>query len=149
VWLIEVVFFYFVITPSPCFMPLCLMPFCINATVSLHHFLICALSFTVDHPLAGCILLRELFISDGNIVFDLCWLFQTWNFDIKYGLGIYIKPRIYVWFCWSIYAKHVCIQNNRYCSTENSHTVHEVLLNDFDMGLWCACNTWRKIELFF
>jgi hypothetical protein len=60
---------------------------------NLHHFLICAVSFLVEHPLAGCVPLCSPLISDGNIIlyfclFDLYPLSQECKHGVKQELGL-------------------------------------------------------------
>ena len=50
---------------------LVLSDFALTPLANLRHFLICALLFSVEHPLVGCLLLLYSLICDVNIIFDL------------------------------------------------------------------------------
>jgi hypothetical protein len=65
---------------------LCL--FALMPLTSLHHFLFCDLSFSVQHPLAGVFAFTSSFFAHGNITFDLHPLFQEYNYGLKQGLGV-------------------------------------------------------------
>lgn len=43
--------------------------------------------------------------------------------------------------------KWLCEQpSNKYCSTENPHTIYEVPLHDLKIGDWCEISAERKIQ---
>jgi hypothetical protein len=50
---------------------------------------------------------------------------------------------------WFHLSCHVNSQNSRCWSAENLHTIHEVLLHDVKIGVWCAISVHRIIAIVF
>jgi hypothetical protein len=46
---------------------------------------------------------------------------------------------------WLHFCGHGSSQNNEYLSSVNPHLIHEVLLHDVKVGVWCAVNDKRII----
>jgi hypothetical protein len=71
--------------------PILLGLFVLTPLANLHHFLICALSFLVQRPLVGCLLLCQTIIYDGNVISDLRHFYLRPLFFPETQLGHKIK----------------------------------------------------------
>jgi hypothetical protein len=63
----------------PILRPLVLPSLTLKLLTNLRHFLIYALPFSLYRPTAACLILREHFISDGNIFFYSCLYTPTFS----------------------------------------------------------------------
>ena len=73
--------------PSPCFTLFVVRLFDLTTDANLYHFCNWALSFSVQHPSAGCLLLGWPFVSYGNNIIHLRLILQEINSSLKQGLG--------------------------------------------------------------
>ena len=50
---------------------------------------------------------------------------------------------------WFHFNGYISSQNNRYCSQDNPHRIHEIPLHDEWIRVWCAVNGYRIIGPIF
>jgi hypothetical protein len=77
---------------------------------------------------------------------------ESINFVVRsYNLSTMELPsqRFFHWAMKLWFIGFVNAHNTRHWDTSNSHTNHEIQCNEQDVGVWCAVNGRRKIELFF
>ena len=74
------------------FMPICCVLLAFTPLINLHYFLIYAVSFSVQHPLAGGVVLSYLLISDGNRKIILVYAFFIYAHFSGTQLGCKTRP---------------------------------------------------------
>jgi hypothetical protein len=52
-------------------------------------------------------------------------------------------------FFWFHVQEYINTQNNRYCSSQNPHLTHEVLLHPVKINVWCAVSARIVGPVFF
>jgi len=73
---------------------------------------------------------------------------HCWHVDIVCSGEVNITLLSSQTKAWFYLSRHINTQNNRYLSLENHRLMHELLLHNIKVGVWCAIGAMRTTRIF-